>query len=246
MAAPAAAFGPAGRHGGVQETVHAGGKASAASNPVALAPPPGGPNRGGHLAAQARTKGSAAKQPPPSASFKSQLTQGLAAALREGRGEVTLKLSPRSLGEVRVQVRIDGGSVEASMRPATVEARALLEQSVETLRHALEARGLQVSKIEIEPVPIAREGAETGSPHRAQDAHQEPQGQDGRQQGHGSGEQRSPAEPGGRGAAGREAPGAGAPQESEIEEAPAQAGGPGAVYRDADGAARNVLIDALA
>lgn len=205
-----------------------GARAPAASTAPQAQRAQAGPNRGDSQALLA--------------GFRTQLAQGLGAALRQGRGEVTIKISPRTLGDVQVRIRVEQGAVTATIRPATVEARALLEQSVDSLRHTMEARGLTVGRIEIEPAPATREGQH----HGAQTAQDAPDGRTAGQEGRPGGERR-PAEPetGGRGA-GRGPGDEAAPSEPEALHPRGRAGGPGVVYGVADGAARIVMVDALA
>ncbi len=202
----------------------AGGASLAATPPKAAAPP-------------------AADSAKTLTTFRAQVAQGLAAALRQGRGDVTLRLTPKALGELRIELRVREGSVDARLRPATDEARGLLERSVETLRHALEARGLRVGRIEIEQVSESREGSQ------AQQQHEHPGGQDGRAGTHGEQGRHFPAEPGrgqgGRGAGVRRAVEDGSEREAEDQSTSRMAGGPGVVYGVADGAARIVMVDAL-
>lgn len=175
--------------------------------------------------------------------FRAQLAQGLGAALRQGSGEVSLKLTPKALGELRISLRVHEGVVDAHLKPSTTEARGLLEQSVETLRHAMEARGLKIGKLEIEHPPVSKDGtpAQSQASPGGQEGHAGMSGEQGRDH---------PAEPG-ESQRGR---GDGSPRVAEEEgqergaESPdtLAAGGPGVVYGVADGAARLVMVDALA
>jgi len=75
-----------------------------------------------------------------------------------GQREVVLRLQPESLGELRVQVGLDGESVTARFEATTAEARDLLHASLATLRSSLEARGLHVEKLHVQlasPLPLA-------------------------------------------------------------------------------------------
>lgn len=81
--------------------------------------------------------------------FAAQVSRGLAAAMSRGNGEVTLRLNPESLGFLRVKLELKGESVAARFEASTNEARRLLEQSTETLRAALEARGWESSEIRV-------------------------------------------------------------------------------------------------
>lgn len=93
-----------------------------------------------------------------------QVTRGLAAALRQGGGRATLRLTPDHLGQVTIELRVQGTDVAAKIDAATDPARRLLEASTDELRAALEARGLRVERIDIEG-PRHQDG-----PQAAQDA----------------------------------------------------------------------------
>jgi hypothetical protein len=208
----------------------------------------------GHLPASAARgeQPNAAPKPPapasgppprPPAAFRAQLAQGLSSALRRGEGDVTLKLRPETLGELRVRVSVRGSSVDASIRASTIEAHRLLEQSVESLRAALQSRGLQVGRIELEP--IAQDPRhDAGTAHHGAPQHDAGVGP--------GGEGR---EDGARDAAPERESGGGAarfdgtdPQDEGSADAwtPGASDAPGVVYSVADGAARVIMVDALA
>jgi len=86
------------------------------------------------------------------ARFAAQVSRGLAAALvqnGDGPRNVTLRMHPESLGQVRVELGLEGQSVTARFEAATPEARDLLEQSLGALRTALESRGLHVERLHV-------------------------------------------------------------------------------------------------
>jgi flagellar hook-length control protein FliK len=95
-----------------------------------------------------RPRGALVAQEEPVAA---QAVRGLSIALRQGGGTVMLRLEPELLGTLRVQLTIEQGVVAARIEASTQEARELLERGVDTLRGALEARGLGVERIEIRP-----------------------------------------------------------------------------------------------
>ncbi len=76
--------------------------------------------------------------------------RGLAAALRQGGGTVTLRLNPETLGSLKVQVSTQDAKVIARFEASTDQARQLLLEHVESLRSAMESRGLSVDKIVVE------------------------------------------------------------------------------------------------
>ena len=230
--------------GRAQATAPGGGPTTATNaNAVALGGRANGPT--GQPTPSARARAPQTADPAKTAAaFRTQIAQGLSAALRQGRGEVTLRLTPKALGELRISLTVQNGSVDAKVKPATTEAHRLLEQGVESLRHALEARGLKVGRIEIDQPP-APKSESTGAQQQ-----NSPAGQDGQTGMGGDGGRHDPAEPGGspsrRGDGMPHAAEGGPESESDVLDTPSTAGGPGVVYGVADGAARIVMVDALA
>jgi flagellar hook-length control protein FliK len=91
----------------------------------------------------------AARLAPNEEKIAAQAARGLAAALRQGGGSVTLRLQPDALGELKVKLDLTGTKVAASFEVGSDQARKLLDTTLTTLRSALEARGLQVDRLEI-------------------------------------------------------------------------------------------------
>ncbi len=84
-----------------------------------------------------------------------QIQRGLARALQSKDGEVTVRLRPENLGLVKVQIRVEGSHVTASLEATSEQARELLSQNIVTLERALEARGLSVDRVVVEHVPAS-------------------------------------------------------------------------------------------
>ena len=106
-----------------------------------------------------------------------QAVQGLAAALTRKDGQVTLRLAPEQLGVLKIQLKLRGSAVEARIEASSEPARALFEQERDTLRSALESRGLTVERVEVtlrpegQPSPTATPPvANQDAPAPAQDA----------------------------------------------------------------------------
>ncbi len=78
-----------------------------------------------------------------------QVVNGLARVLSRGEGEMTLRLSPEHLGRLEIRVRVRQGEVGAQVLPENERAHALLTENLHTLRSALEARGLEVQRLEV-------------------------------------------------------------------------------------------------
>jgi flagellar hook-length control protein FliK len=93
-----------------------------------------------------------------------QALRGLTAALRQGGGTVTLKLNPEALGPLRVEVAVSASNVTARFGTSTAQAHDLLVAHTDTLRAALEARGLTVERIVIDPPATDRGGQPAATP----------------------------------------------------------------------------------
>lgn len=98
----------------------------------------------------ARPEPKAVRQADPS-NLPNQVARGLAAAVRQRDGTLTLRLSPESLGDIKIVVRVESGQVSAQIDAQTDQARQLLSDTASTLRSALEAQGLVVERIEVAP-----------------------------------------------------------------------------------------------
>ncbi|MEZ6318039.1 MAG: flagellar hook-length control protein FliK [Phycisphaerales bacterium] len=79
-----------------------------------------------------------------------QVQRGLAQVLKEGGGTVNLRLNPRSLGEVKVELTLKEGVATARFEASSESARRLLSDNLTTLRQALEAKGVRVESLSVE------------------------------------------------------------------------------------------------
>jgi flagellar hook-length control protein FliK len=74
----------------------------------------------------------------------------MAVALSRADRALTLRLNPESLGFVRIRMEVENGTLHARFETSTDQARKLLEQSSETLRASLEAKGWESSRFRVE------------------------------------------------------------------------------------------------
>jgi Flagellar hook-length control protein FliK len=81
--------------------------------------------------------------------FADQIGRGLAAAIRQQGGTVTLRLEPDALGSLKIRMDLDAGRVEATLEASSDRARRLLDDALPALRSALEAHGLSVDRLEV-------------------------------------------------------------------------------------------------
>jgi flagellar hook-length control protein FliK len=90
------------------------------------------------------------KLEPEDEKVAAQFGRGLAAALRQNGGSVTIRLQPEALGDLKIKMSLDSGKVGASFEVQTDQARQLLGKSMDTLKSALEARGLEVGRLDVQ------------------------------------------------------------------------------------------------
>lgn len=102
--------------------------------------------------------------------------RGLASVLSQGGGRMTVILRPERLGEVQVRMETADGGVNARLSATTDAARQTLEAGLDTLRAALEARGVRVDSLQIDPAPAdadATRQSPTGQPGADPDGQRE-------------------------------------------------------------------------
>ena len=117
-----------------------------------------------------------------------RVIRGLTAMLQQRGGSMTMRLDPPALGQLRVQMTIARGVVTADFQPGTLEAQALLERSIATLRSALESQGLTVERLTVHAAPSstsARETADDQSQQGNQSSRNHSDAGDGRSRGRG-------------------------------------------------------------
>lgn len=139
--------------GGASAGVRAG--AGAPSGPV-VSPATPGIGRGLPGSRAVPTVARAAPKTPPTGASRpdpvaveAQALRGILASARKNGGVITLRLQPDQLGELRIRIEVHGREVTALIDAGTDPARELLSESRDSLRAALEARGLAVERLEV-------------------------------------------------------------------------------------------------
>ena len=108
-------------------------------------------------ALKAADKGGAGERATPVRTINA-VARAISAAIAAKEGRITMRLTPTNLGSVRVQLHQHQGALRAEIETNTEEARRLLGESRESLRHALEARGVTVERISVTLTPSDAEG----------------------------------------------------------------------------------------
>ena len=84
--------------------------------------------------------------------------RGLETLARQRGGTLTMRLDPPSLGQVKLEMRMDAGRVTVLLSSASESARSLLRDNLGSLRQALEDRGLAVDRLAVETAGRSSEG----------------------------------------------------------------------------------------
>lgn len=81
-------------------------------------------------------------------SLHASVARGLNAALNQKGGSLTMRLTPESLGQMRIQMSLHQGKVSVELHTASTTAHRAVTEQISALRGALEARGYQVEKLQ--------------------------------------------------------------------------------------------------
>lgn len=81
--------------------------------------------------------------------IQAQISRGLAAALRQKGGVMSLRLNPEHLGSMKIDLTIEGGRVTATFDAQSEQARQALRDGIDGLKRSIEETGLTVKSIEV-------------------------------------------------------------------------------------------------
>lgn len=113
--------------------------------------------------------------PPDFAPLHEQVGMRLS-TLPDGAHEVSLQLSPENLGNLRIDLKLSGGRMDAVVRAESPEAREALLRDIPALREALASSGITLSSFDVslaggnspeQHAPRQAGGWETGQGHRS-------------------------------------------------------------------------------
>jgi flagellar hook-length control protein FliK len=86
-----------------------------------------------------------------------QIIRGMRLQWSGSVGEAQLRLQPENLGQVYVSVRVDQGTVSATLRADSAAAQQWIQTHQQDLKQALQDQGLQVSEIIVTNEPDQRQ-----------------------------------------------------------------------------------------
>ena len=78
-----------------------------------------------------------------------QIVRGVKGAISADRSDVTIRLTPQSLGRVSVQLMMENGSLTANLTAQKEATQAMLEKNIHLLRAALDDNNIKVERINI-------------------------------------------------------------------------------------------------
>lgn len=81
--------------------------------------------------------------------FSGRVLRGLSTMVNQRGGSLTMRLDPPELGQLRVQMTVMQGVVNAEFRASTPQAQQLLERNMALLRAALEGQGMTVERLTV-------------------------------------------------------------------------------------------------
>lgn len=113
----------------------------------------------------------------PDEAALASIHRGLGVAMKQQGGSVQMRLTPESLGLLKIEMTIARGVVAATLQASTPEARELLGRHIETLRASLEAKGLSVERLSITLAPASHGGSSGQFNGAGSNAHQQGAGQ---------------------------------------------------------------------
>jgi flagellar hook-length control protein FliK len=96
-----------------------------------------------------------------------QIVKAIKIQVRDGIGEVRLRLQPEQMGEVHIALKVDRDRVSAVLQVERPELRAQIEGQGQTLRAGLAAQGLKLEDLTVRPMlsddTQGRDGNQRGS-----------------------------------------------------------------------------------
>lgn len=113
-------------------------------------------------------KSETSKEPSPTAI--EQVVRVVRAQIGERQSHARLQLQPPELGQLRIDVRITGKSVQIHIQSQTQVAHQMLQARAGELRQALESQGLNVERTQFE-IREPSQSAQSHARHDSTDAH---------------------------------------------------------------------------
>jgi flagellar hook-length control protein FliK len=78
-----------------------------------------------------------------------QVQRGLASIMNTKGGTMKMRLSPDHLGEIKIELSTKDGEVQVKIDAANDDARSMLKEGLEGLRHSMESRGVRIDELRV-------------------------------------------------------------------------------------------------
>jgi flagellar hook-length control protein FliK len=88
--------------------------------------------------------------PAPPAQIVNQVQSAIVNNLGQGTQQLTLSLTPESLGTLNVVLTVKGKEVQALIKADTPDATKVISENLSQIKQSLESQGLTVSKMEVQ------------------------------------------------------------------------------------------------
>lgn len=92
-------------------------------------------------------------QPPPSNAFSSvieRVAAEISTHTRQGQHEITMRLEPPELGNLKIELVLDGDRLQARVTAEVADARNLIQMHLPELREALQAHKLDLVNVQVD------------------------------------------------------------------------------------------------
>jgi flagellar hook-length control protein FliK len=83
------------------------------------------------------------------ADVATQIVRSIRTSLKDGIGEARVRLRPDYLGEVRIELKVEGDRVSAVLQVERADVRQQVEQGSQSLRSTLAAQGLHLEELTV-------------------------------------------------------------------------------------------------
>ncbi len=105
-----------------------------------------------------------------------QVQRGLASIMNTKGGTMKMRLSPDHLGDIKIELSTKAGEVRINIDAANDDARSMLKEGLEGLRHMMESRGVRIDELRVnDPQQSAFDQMLSSSDDQQSNADRDPQ-----------------------------------------------------------------------
>ena len=104
-----------------------------------------------------------------------QIVSAMRTLVRDGGSEARIQLKPEHLGEMRIDIKIDGDRVSATLHVERADVRQAIEAQSHSLREGLASQGLELEDLTVGPYENGRDDRAEGDETRRQKEQPQPE-----------------------------------------------------------------------